>query len=316
MPNNLLTVCIPSADPRFLARTVDGLFENAAGEVEVIVSADGYEPDLRPRQGLTVLRHKRMGMRATLNAARPHVRGGWYMKTDEHCLFAPGYDEILKADCGPRDVIIPRRYSLDAENWCIERNPKGPRDAHYLSSPVWSIRERHDYSINGLEWAQRTRALAKNWQGYDGPLAEDAVDETMSWQGSFYMMSRDQWEFIGPLEEKGWGSFASEPQVVGLMTQLSGGRLLLSKRCYYAHLYKGKRYGRGYRPNNDEIKAGHEFNAWYWMTDQWAGRSRNMRDFIEQWWPVPDWPADTLERWDYYFPQGATLEQLKERARG
>jgi hypothetical protein len=295
---SLLTVVIPSADPRFLPQTVDDLFAKAAGPIEVIVSADGYDPQLPPRPGLTVLVHARLGMRGALNAARPHVRGDYVAKSDEHCLFGPGFDEVLKADYQPGCLLIPRRYSLDAENWRIENNPKGPRDYHFLTSCVWSIRERHDYSLNGYEWPARTR---ERLVGYD-------VDETMSWQGSFYFADRAHWEWLGPMQEEGYGSFASEPQEIGLKTQLAGGKLLVTKHTYYAHLHKGKKYGRGYRPNRTEIAVGHEYSAWYWMSQP------GMRDFIARWWPVPTWPADTLERWDEYFPPGATLEHLKAAA--
>jgi hypothetical protein len=298
---SLLSVVIPSADPRFLNQTVSDILAKAAGPVQVIVSLDGIQPaSPLPRDSrLTVLHSpERRGMRAALNAARPHVAGDWYMKTDEHCLFGPGFDEVVKADCPDGDMLIPRRYSLDAARWCIENNPKGPRDYHYLTSPVWSIRERHDYSIQGMEWPARTRARLV---GYD-------VDETMSLQGSCYVLTRAHYERLGPLQEAGYGTFAQEPQELGLKTQLGGGRLLTTKRTYYAHLHKGKKYGRGYRPNREEIAAGHEYSAHYWMSQP------GMRDFIAHWWPVPTWPADTLERWDDYFPPGATLEQLKAAA--
>jgi len=301
-----LSVVVPSADPRFLRQTVDGLFANAAGEVEVIVSCDGHDHDLAPRPGLVVLYHPRAGMRATLNAARRHVTGDWMMKTDEHCLFAPGYDEVLKADCPDYAMLIPRRYSLDAERWAIEDNPKGPRDYHFLSSPVWSIRDKDDYSIQGLEWPARSRERSV---GYD-------VDDTMSLQGSCYVMTRAHYERLGPLSEVGYGTFAQEPQELGLKTQLGGGEMLTTKRTWYAHLHKGKRYGRGYRPDKAEIARGHEYSAWYWVTNQWAGRQYDFRAFIEKWWPIPTWPADTLERWDHYFAAGATLDQLKAAARG
>jgi hypothetical protein len=229
---------------------------------------------------------------------RDAVQGDWYMKCDEHCGFAPGFDEVVKADCPDRALLIPRRYSWDAENWCIENNPKGPRDYHYLTSPVWSLRERHDYSIQGMEWPERTRARLS---GYD-------VDETMSLQGSCYVMTRAHYERLGPLQEAGYGTFAQEPQELGLKTQLAGGVMLTTKRTWYGHLHKGSRYGRGYRPNRQEIAAGHEYSAWYWMSQP------GMKEFIAKWWPVPTWPADTLENWERYFPAGATLEQLKAAA--
>lgn len=306
MTNNLLSVVVPSADPRFLARTVHGLLTNAHGPVQVIVVLDGIalSGDIEAYDGVRVIRQERRGMRAALNAAREHVQGDWVMKTDEHCLFADGYDEILKADCPDHTMLIPRRYSLDAENWRIEDNPKGPRDYHYLSCPIWSIRERDDYSIQGLEWPQRTRER----------LAGHDVDETMSLQGSCYVMRREHYEWLGPLQEAGYKSFSQEPQETGLKTQLGGGALLTTKRTWYAHLHKGQRYGRGYRPNRQEIAEGHEWSAWYWLTNQWQDRQRDFRWLIERWWPAPTWPIDVLENWDKYFPPSSSLEDLKAAA--
>lgn len=302
--SGLLSVIIPSADPRFLPKMIPDLLAKAAGPIEIIISLDGVEVNLPEDPRVILLRHPRLGMRGALNAARAHVRGEWVMKSDEHCLFDYAFDEKLKADCDGDWLLIPRRYSLDAENWRIEDNPKGPRDYHYLSCPVWSIRKRDDYSMHGLEWPERTRA---RMHGYD-------VDETMSWQGSCYFMSRRHYERLGPLIEKNWGTFAGEPQEIGLKTQLSGGRIMVTKRTWYAHLHKGRKYGRGYRPDRAAISAGHEYNAWYWMMNQWPKRKMNMRALIEVWMPVPTWPEDVLEWWDWYFPPGATLAELKDRA--
>ena len=301
--NDILSIIIPSADPRFLPRMIPDLLEKSSGPVEIIVSLDGVDAELPNDPRVILVRHARLGMRGALNAARPYVRGDWIMKTDEHCLFAEGFDAQLQMDYSG-GLLIPRRYSLDAEAWAIEDNPKGPRDYHYLSCPVWSIREREDYSMHGIEWPART---AERRRGYD-------VDETMSWQGSCYFMSRDHYEWLGPMVEENWGTFAGEPQEIGLKTQLSGERIMVTKNTWYAHLHKGKKYGRGYRPNKTEISAGHEYNAWYWMTDQWPGAKVKMRDFIARWMPVPTWPADVIENWDWYFPANATLAELKARA--
>lgn len=295
-----LTVVIPSSEDRWLAQTINDVFAKAAGPVEVVAVINGYTPTrpLPERAGLTYLVEPRASMRGALNAARPFVHGDYYMKTDEHCLFGEGFDEVLKADCPDNAMLIPRRYSLDPEAWAIEPNPKGPRDYHSLSCPVWSLRERDDYSLQGMEWPQRTR---DRLVGYD-------VDETMSLQGSCYVMTREHYYRLGPLSEVGYGSFAQEPQELGLKTQLGGGRLLTTKRTYYCHLHKGSRWGRGYRPNRREIAAGHEYSAWYWMSKP------GMKAFIEKWLPVPTWPSDVLDRWNDYFPPGATLEELKAAA--
>ena len=302
--NGLVSIVIPSADPRFLPRMIPDLLLKAVGPIEIIISLDGVDVALPEDPRVIPVRHARLGMRGALNAARPYVRGDWVMKSDEHCLFAEGFDEILKADCADNWLLIPRRYSLDAEKWEIENNPKGPRDYHFLSCPVWSVREKDDYSMHGLEWPERTR---ERLHGHD-------LDETMSWQGSCYFLSRAHYERLGPLVEANWGGFAGEPQEIGIKTQLGGGAIMVTKKTWYAHLHKGKKYGRGYRPDRVEISAGHEYNAWYWVTNQWPERKRDLRWLVERFWPVPTWPADVLERWAWYFPSGATLAELKTRA--
>lgn len=296
---SLLSIVIPSADPRFLPRMIPDLLDKAEGPIEILISADGIDVNVPDDPRVRVIAHPRLGMRGALNAVRAHVRGEYVMKTDEHCLFEAGFDAQLKADYIDHTLLIPRRYSLDAEAWAIEDNPKGPRDYHYLSCPVWSIRERADYSLQGIEWPARTR------ERLNGP----DLDETPSWQGSCYFMSRAHYDWLGPMQEDGYGSFAQEPQELGLKTQLAGGKIMVTKRTWYAHLHKGKKYGRGYRPNRSEINVGHEWSAHHWLSQP------GMRDLIARFWPVPTWPVDVLERWDWYFPAGGTLEDFKARAR-
>jgi hypothetical protein len=83
---------------------------------------------------------------------------------------------------------------------------------------------------------------------------------------------------------------------MGLKTWLSGGAVKVTKRTWYAHLYKGKRYGRGYQTRGMGHEAGTAFCSWFWMTDQpFKGRTRTLQSLIEQFAPVPTWPADLDE---------------------
>lgn len=296
-----VSVLIPSGQEQFLAQTVDDVFRKAAGEIEVIVTLDGtwLNPPLTDRPGLHVLHFGAAhGMRACLNAAAAVATGDWLMKTDAHCMFAEGWD-TMRTDCADNWVMIPRRYSLDAENWTIEQNGKGPRDYHYLSSPLWSIRERDDYSMHGLEWPQRTR------ERKDKP--EFLIDETMSWQGSCWLMSRKHWDRLGGLSEEGYGTFAQEPQEIGNKTWLGpwDGRLMVNKHIWYAHLHKGKRYPhlwRMYQMTREEIAKGHVWSANYWMNNQWPQRAHDLDWLIDRFGGgaggVPTWDADWLVQLD------------------
>lgn len=286
-----LSVIIPARGERFLAQTIDDLFNKASGEIEIIAVLDGYWPDppLPDRTGLTLIhRGAPNGMRAAINAAAGIAKGEYLMKTDAHCMFDQGFDEKLKSDCDIDWVAIPSRYSLDAEHWDILQTGKSRVDYHYLSCPITGLKERGDYTMHGVQWNERAR------QRRDKP--EYVIDDEMSFQGSCWFMSKRHFiEFLGGMNETGYGTFSQEPQEIGNKTWLGGGRVVVNKSTWYAHLHKGKQYGRGYGISQREIAAGHEYSAVYWMSNQWTRRVHDLEWLIDKFWPVPDWPVNWKE---------------------
>lgn len=283
-----ISVIIPSRNEIFLTQTVNDIFNKATGDIEVIAILDGYwpEPILENRPNLILIHWgASKGMRAGINAAAAIARGEYLMKVDAHCMFEPGFDEVLKADCDKDWVVIPRRDRLDAENWCKQETGKIPIDYHYLSCPITN---RDGYSMHGAIWPER--AKERNGPEYD-------IDDTMSFQGSLWFMHRAYfWDFLGGLSEEGYGTFSQEPQEIGMKVWLGGGRVVTNKRTTYYHLHKGKTYGRGYFMNKREIVDGHEYSARFWMNNRWAGRAHDIEWLIEKFWPVPTWPEDWQER--------------------
>ena len=283
-----VSIIIPSRNERFLSQTVDDVFNKASGEIEVIVVLEGYWPDpqLEERDNLIILhRGRAKGLRAAVNAGASIATGEYLLKCDAHCMFAEGYDETLKADCEPNWIVIPRRYSLDAENWKIEDNGKPPRDYHYLCYP----NKDHDGGMHGVEWWGRGRQR-KDPQ-YD-------IDDTMSFQGSCWFMYKSWYtDFLGGMDETGYGTFSQEPQEIGNKTWLGGGAIKTNKKTWYAHLHKGSRYGRMYSISSREIVNGHNYSAFYWMSDVWEKRVHDIKWLIEHFNPVPTWPEwDEVEK--------------------
>ena len=142
-----VSVMIPTRNERFLQETVTDILNNA-GDVEVIVHLDGYWPDppLVGDKRLIVVHRKRCGMRAGINAMAAIARGDYLMKVDAHCSFAPGFDEVLADNCADNWIVVPRRYSLDAETW--ERR-KEPIDAMYY---FWPYAHPDDLGLHGRPW--------------------------------------------------------------------------------------------------------------------------------------------------------------------
>lgn len=280
------SVLIPSRNEQFLVPTVDDLFENASGEIEVIVHLDGYWPDppLKDRKGLHIIhRSKPVGMRHGINACAQVATGEYLMKSDAHCAFAYGFDEVLQADCEDNWVVIPRRYSLDAENWCCKA--KRPVDYHYLG---YVEKDDGSVSLHGREWRQR----AKDY-------ANIMIDDEMSSQGSCWWMSRRHWDWLGGLQVEGYGDFIQEFQEIGMKTWLGGGKVKVNKETYYAHLHKGSTYGRGYFVSKGSWDRGLRYSSDLWLNNRWPDRVHNLDWLIDRFAPVPTWPPDWRKRLGY-----------------
>ena len=288
-----LSVIIPSRNEPFLVHTVDDIFKKATGSIEVIAILDGCWPTpVLPDNPNLILIHfsTPRGMRQAINAAANIARGEYLMKTDAHCSFQEGFDEVLKADCDGDWVVIPRRDRLDAENWRLQETGKPPIDYHYLSCPITNP---EGYSMHGAPWNARTL------ERMDKP--EYDIDETMSFQGSLWFCTRRHfWDFLGGLSEEGYGSFTQEPQEIGMKTWLGGGRVIVNKKTTYLHLHKGSKHGRGYSLNRKEVKDGHFYSAKFWMNNLWANRKHNIEWLVDHFWPIPGWPDDWRDRRNEY----------------
>lgn len=279
---NKLSIIIPSRNERFLPQTVEDLLSKG-GDIEVIAVLDGYRPDppLKEDKRLIQLhRGRSYGMRAGINAGAAVATGEYLMKLDGHCMFGENFDEILKADCDDNWVVIPRRYSLDAENWC--KFPKTPIDYEFLSYPYW---KPDHVGMHGTIW--KDRALER-------PDIE--IDENMAFQGSCWFCKTEHFRTrIVQMQEEGYGTFIGEPQEVGNKTWLGGGKVMVNKKTWYAHLHKGKQYGRGYFMNKRETTKGNAYSADYWLNNRWEERIHDLDWLVERFWPVPSWPNNYKE---------------------
>jgi len=288
MSNKKLSVIIPSRNERFMPETVDDIFNKASGDIEVIVVLDGSIPDRLPKQrnnlGYLVFEPAR-GMRASINAATEVASGEYLLKCDAHCMFAQGFDEVLEADMQDNWIVIPRRCRLDPINWDTEKGGKSAIDYHYLDFP--DPFKNHDGGMHGVEWPQRAKERL-----------DILIDDTPSFQGSCWFMKRTWFtDFLHGMSETGYGTFSQEPQEIGNKTWLGGGEIKINKKTWYAHLHKGKTYGRMYHQDGNEIVSGHNYSAWHWMTDEEPNMIHSFEWLIRKFWPMPSWSEDWISDW-------------------
>lgn len=285
----MLSVIIPNRNCQFTSKTIQDVLKNAVGEIEVVVNVDENwpEPLIQDKRVKYIHPAEPRGMRYGINSAVAVARGKYIMKTDDHCAFGPGFDKIL-IDNHAEDnwVQIPRRYSLDAEAWKINET-RPYRDYMYLCYPQKG--KDHDDGMHGVEWFERQKERTD-------PKFD--IDETMSMQGSCWFMTKNHFDTrLQGMSEEGYGQFAQESQEIGNKTWLGGGKMMVNKKTWYAHLHKGKTYGRMYKFDHAANVQGINWSAEYWMHNEWKDRVHDIDWFIERFWPVPTWPENWKELW-------------------
>lgn len=276
-----VSVIIPSRNEQYLTKTVHDLFAKKRGDIEVIAVIDGGDwppewdktADKYPAKLITIHHGQSWGMRASINQAASIASGDFLMKTDAHCLFAKGFDEVLKADCGSKTIMVPRRYRLDPEKWEIIKDGRPPVDYEYLTPP-----DSNGGGLKGKIWDERAKER-KDVQ----------IDDLFLFQGSCWFMPRSYFYELDLMDEENYGTFWKEALELSCKAWLSGGRVVVNKRTFYSHFHKVK---RGYAMlSNDQIKA-HEFSK-KWIDDStgWSKQTRSFKSLIQQFNP-PGWPEE------------------------
>lgn len=282
----MISVLIPNWNCEFVIPTIQDVLTKAVGEIEVIVViGDQWPKKLVEDKRVTYIHAGTVkGLRYGVNAAATLAKGKYIMKTDDHCMFAPGFDKVLiENHLEDNWVSVPRRYSLDAENWRINKT-RPYRDYHYLSFP--DPTQPKDQGLKGNEWPEKTRERSD-------PKFD--IDDLMSFQGSSWFMTKNHFEnFLQGLNEEQYGFFAQEPQEIGLKTWLGGGRVIINKKTWYAHMHKTKQNSGPNlsREQRQNIYKGHVFTVDYWMNNSWPNRKYDIDWLIEKFWPLPGWPKD------------------------
>jgi len=282
---NMVSVAIPSRNEQFLTPTIKDLLAKARGDIEVIVALEGYWPDEMVEDPRVHYIHSETprGMRGAINACAAIAKGKYLLKCDAHCMFDEGFDVKLIADLEPNWIAVPRRYSLDAENWT--QVEKKPIDYMFLCYP----NDKNDFggpSLHGRTWNQRQS---------NAELKDILIDDLMSAQGSCWIMHRDYFYKLDLLDDVNYGHFCFEFQEIGLKCWLSGGRVIRNKKTWYAHLHKGRKYGRGWPLGRSTLDKGAKFSNKWMDIKNWQGQNRDIRWLINKFWPVPTWPEESVK---------------------
>lgn len=278
-----------------IQRMVRDIHEKATGDYEVWVTFDGEPFQDMPDYGDNyhyIYLPEAVGLRPALNMMARRATGDYLLKFDSHCSVGEGFDEILQRDMEWNWLVMPRFYVLNAEEWkwqderfydymklcCPLTDPKGFR-----------------FQAAG-HWPERTA------ERLDGAK----IDETMQMHGSAWFLSKKFfWECLGGMDMKGYEHFSMEPPELCLKTWLGpwGGKVMVNKNTWYAHMHKGGQRPRGWPLSGSEIKRTYLWCAEYWMSNSWEERAHDLQWLVEKFYPIPTWPENWRELWDKWLKE-------------
>ncbi|NLE59865.1 MAG: glycosyltransferase family 2 protein [Planctomycetes bacterium] len=326
-----LSILIPARREMFLNRTIQDILDHAQGDTEVIAVIDGEErlepehtfrggpePEWRGqvtkqddvtilRQGTVLARVVRLeqaiGQRAATNFACRMSDAKYVMKVDAHCSFDQGFDVKLLAGMQDDWTVVSIMRNLHAFDWVC---PSGHRRYQGPSGPcaicgeptmmdvVW--RAKHSpqskaYCFDAEPHFQYFAEFSKRPEG-EGPLSE-----TMSLQGSCWLLTRERYWALD-ISDEAFGSWGSQGIEVSVKTWLSGGRCMVNHNTWYSHLFRtqGSDFSFPYPISGNQVSHAKEQARKLFFESQWPGAVRPLSWLVERFWPVPGWTTEDRNR--------------------
>lgn len=151
------------------------------------------------------------------------------------------------------------------------------------------------------------------WGGYkERPEAQSDIADLMCFVGACWLMPRKRfWEMDGCDERHGsWGQMGVE---ISCKSWLSGGRLVVNKRTWFAHLFRTQPgFGFPYPQSGKQVARAREHSRWLWMEGRWPKAKHDLLWLIQKFAPVPEWDDYLLEGSKHLPPLPAKAEAPDE----
>ena len=315
MSNRELSILIPSRNEMFLARTIQDILENTEADTEIIAVLDGQwaNPAIPQHERVNVIYvPEAIGQRAAGNLACKLANGKYVMKVDAHCSFDKGFDrKMLDAfkEMGDNVTMVPIMKNLHAFDWkcydCGWKKYQGPTPEKCESCGSKNLRRKMlwrprrgthstSYCFDAEPHFQYFNDVLSRPE-YKKDLEEKGLTESMSLQGSCFMMTRDKyWEL--DICHEGFGSWGNQGIEVAVKTWLSGGRVLCNHRTWYAHMFRtqGGDFSFPYPQSGRQVQKCKEKVKDLFWNKKFNGQIYPLSWLVEKFWPCKGWTEEDI----------------------
>src|SRR3990167_2777836 len=295
-----LSILIPARNEEFLGVTIKNILENIEGNTEVIAVLDGYDipvPEIPQDSRVKVIKlNSSIGQRAATNLACSKSSAKYVMKCDAHVAFSKGFDRVLMEDMQDNWTMMPLMRNLHAFDWVC---PEGHR--HYQDQGN-KCRVCGKEMIKDIKWIGKDKPQSfafrfdKNlhfqyWGEYKKKQIGDIV-ETMTIPGSCFMATRSKYLELDLCEES-YGSWGQQGVEIARKTWLSGGRVVVNKKCWYTHMFRTTpQFTFPWPASGSSQQKARELSKDIWMNDKWPKAIHDFQWLIDKFNP-PGWEQVT-----------------------
>lgn len=302
-----LSILIPAKNEEFLGRTIEDILKNKRGKTEVIAILDGYDREVpvipKDPHVRVIVNEKGIGQRAATNQACRLSNSKYVMKVDAHCAFDEGFDVKMIKEMHDDWTMVPIMRNLHAFDWVCEeghrryQGPSGP--CQECGKPtakdvVWIAKrspQSTSYCFDETPHFQYFQDFKQR------PEGKGDITETMSLQGSCFMLTRDKYWDLNISDEK-FGSWGSQGIEVACKTWLSGGRVVVNHKTWYAHMFRtqGGDFGFPYNNPGRKVEQAKKTARELFFDNKWEKQVRPLSWLLERFWPVPGWSEEARQK--------------------
>jgi len=312
-----LSILIPSRNELFLKNTIEDILKNIEDDTEIIAVLDGQwsDPPITQHERVTIVYvAKAIGQRAATNLACRLAKGKYVMKVDAHCSFDKGFDrKMLEAFKKTDDDItmVPIMRNLWAFDWkcyhCGWKKYQGPTPTEceqcgktdkIRRKMLWIGKKRPQsasYCFDNSPHFQYFNEYTKT-DKYKKDLEKTGMTETMSLQGSCFMMTKNKYIELNICDEA-LGSWGNQGIEVACKTWLTGGRVLVNHNTWYSHLFRtqGGDFSFPYEQKGNEVsRCKAKVRKILWK-NQLPNQKYPLSWLIEKFMPVKNWTQEDID---------------------